>query len=130
MKIQLFAVSLLLLGACAETSVQPMSQDTFKVSTNAAPACGPTGARTLAFKAAAIEVIRKGGDRFVIVNDTSDTGMTGDIFTGMYQNYQQGMIVKMIQPGTAEARNALSARETLGANWQEVVAEGVPNTCT
>lgn len=128
---KILAVSALgLVTACAETSVMQMSRDTFKVQTHAAPACGPTGARNLAYKAAAIEVIRKGGDLFVIENDASDTGLTGDMFSGFYQNYQQGIVVRMIEAGSRDARNALSARETLGASWQELVAKGVPNTCT
>lgn len=124
------ALVLMQLAGCAETAVQPMSKDTFKVATHAAPACGPTGARNLAFKAAAIEVVRKGGDKFIIVNDSSDSGLQGDFFTGMYTNFSQGMVVRMIPERSPEASNALSARETLGANWQEVIAEGVPNTCT
>ena len=123
-------ISFTFLTACAETSVTAMSRDTFKVQTNAAPACGPTGARNLAYKAAAIEVIRKGGDLYIIGGDRSDTGMTGDIFSGMYQNYAQGIVVRMINKNSNEANNALSARETLGVDWQEQVTEGVPNTCT
>ena len=107
-----------------------MSQDTFKISTNAAPACGPTGARNVAFKAAAIEVIRKGGDKFIIVGDNTDMGMQGDIFNGFNTNYSQGMVVRMIREGSAEASNALSARAQLGANWQQIVADGVPPTCS
>jgi hypothetical protein len=117
------------LAACTQTNVQPMARDTFRVSTNAAPACGPTGARNVAFKAAAIEVIRKGGDSFIIERDSTDSGMQGDIFTGMYTNYSQGMVVRMIPESSREASNALSAREVLGANWQTIVSEGVPNTC-
>ena len=119
-----------LLSACATTDVQPMSKDTFKISTNAAPACGPTGARNVAFKAAAIEVIRKGGDKFIIVGDNTDMGMQGDIFNGFNTNYSQGMVVRMIREGSAEASNALSARAQLGANWQQIVADGVPPTCS
>jgi hypothetical protein len=100
-----------------------MSKDTFKVDTHAAPACGPSGARNVAFKTAAIEVIRKGGDKFIIKGDQSQM----DGWTG---SFSQGMVVKMIQDGSREARNALSARETLGADWQAMVAEGVPTTCT
>lgn len=120
---------LLALAACAETQIQPMTKDTFKVATHAAPACGPSGARNVAFKSAAIEVIRKGGDKFVILGDQTDSGMQGDIFSGFHQNFSQGMVVKMIPEGSREAANALSARETLGADWQELVAKGTPNTC-
>lgn len=110
-------------SACAQTSVQQMSKDTFKVDTTAAPACGPAGARNVAFRAAAIEVIRKGGDKFIITGDQSR-------MDGWSGTYAQGMIVKMIPDGSREARNALSARETLGADWQTIIAEGVQNTCT
>ncbi|WP_235822665.1 hypothetical protein [Pseudogemmobacter blasticus] len=119
-----------MLAACATTDVQPMSNDTFKVQTHAAPACGPSGARNVAFKAAAIEVIRKGGDKFIILGDQSDMGMQGDIFTGFNTNYAQGMVVKMIPDQSSEARNALSARQQLGADWQAIVAKGVPPTCS
>lgn len=99
-----------------------MSKDTFKVATNAAPACGPIGARNVAFKTAAIEVIRRGGDRFIIVSDNSDS----NVWTG---DHSQGMVVKLIPAGSPESRNALSAREQLGANWQEILAQGAPTTC-
>lgn len=120
---------LLAVAACTQTQIQPMTKDTFKVATHAAPACGPAGARNVAFKSAAIEVIRKGGDKFVIVGDQTDSGMQGDIFSGFHQNYSQGMVVKMIPEGTREAANALSARETLGADWQTLVSKGAPTTC-
>lgn len=119
----------LTLAACAQTDIQPMSHDTFKVATHAAPACGPSGARNVAFKTAAIEVIRKGGDRFVITSDHSDSGLTGSVFSGFHQNFSQGMVVRVIPNNSPEARTALSARAVLGDDWHEVVAKGVPTTC-
>lgn len=113
----------LALGACAQTQIQPMTKDSFKVATHAAPACGPSGARNVAFKSAAIEVIRKGGDKFVILGDHTDSGMQGDFFSGFNQNYSQGMVIKMIPDNAPEAKNALSARETLGSDWQALVAK-------
>lgn len=112
---------LLLVAACAQTSVQPMARDTFKVDTQAAPACGPQGARTVAFRTAAIEVIRRGHDKFVIVKDTSQS---------LYGGHGQGMVVKVIPEGSPRAGNALSARTTLGPDWRQMVAEGAPQTCT
>lgn len=100
-----------------------MSQDTFKVATMAAPACGPNGARNVAFKTAAIEVIRRGGDKFVLVGDTN----TSNVWSGAHD---QSMIVRIIPENSAEARNALSARTQLGADWQAVLAEGAPTTCS
>ncbi|KEO61411.1 hypothetical protein [Thioclava indica] len=115
-------VMLLLVAACAQTNIQPMAQDTFKVSTMAAPACGPNGARNVAFKTAAIEVIRRGGDKFVLIGDAAQS----DFWSG---NHNQSMVVKLVPEGSAEARNALSARQQLGANWQEILAKGAPTTC-
>ncbi|WP_347268975.1 hypothetical protein [Paracoccus sp. (in: a-proteobacteria)] len=123
------AALVLAVAACAQTQIQPMSKDTFKVATHAAPACGPSGARNVAFKSAAIEVIRKGGDKFLIVGDQSDSGLQGDFFSGFQQNYSQGMVVRLVADGAPEAGNALSARETLGADWQQIVAKGAPTTC-
>lgn len=113
---------MLLLTACATTSVQPLTQDSFKVATNAAPACGPQGARNVAFQTAAIEVIRRGGDLFVVQGDTTD-------FDGWTGSSQQGMEIRVIDPSSREAENALSARKTLGDGWEEKVASGAPTTC-
>lgn len=100
-----------------------MSQDTFKVATTAAPACGPNGARNVAFKTAAVEVIRKGADKFILVGDANNS----NFWSG---THDQSMVVRIIPENSPEARNALSARGQLGANWQEIVAEGAPTTCT
>ena len=118
----ILAMALGALSACAQSSIQPMSQDTFKVATTAAPACGPSGARNVAFKTAAVEVIRKGGDKFVLAGDTTNK----DFWSG---SYGQDMIVRMVPENSREAANALSARGQLGANWQQIVAEGAPTTC-
>lgn len=111
------------LSACASSTVQPMSKDTFKIDTHAAPACGPNGARNVAFKTAAIEVIRRGRDKFVLVGDQSDESFwTGD--------HKQGMIVRVIPENSPDAANALSAREQLGPDWQKVLTKGAPTTCS
>lgn len=118
-----FLFALVLLSACAQSSIQPMSQDTFKVATTAAPACGPNGARNVAFKTAAVEVIRRGSDKFVLVGDSNNS----NFWSG---SHDQSMIVRLIPENSPEARNALSARGQLGADWQAVVASGAPTTCT
>ena len=123
----------LLLVACAETSVQPLTQTSFKISTVTSD-CGRQDARDIAFKAAAVEVINRGGDRFIIVGDQSGSELAGGFFTGYggfqtYSNNTQDMVVQMIQKGDANFRNALSARQTLGADWQAVVSKGTPQTC-
>jgi len=132
---RLFTIGVLLLAGCAQTSIQPLSRNTFKVATQAAPACGQEGARKVAYRAAAIQVIKNGGDRFIIVGDQTGSRMVGGSFTqyGGYQTYNshlQDMVVKMLSPNDPEYSNGLSARETLGADWQEIVSKKPSNTCT
>lgn len=117
------AAGLMAVAGCAQSSIQPMAQDTFKVATQAAPACGSNGARNVAFKSAAVEVIRRGHDRFILVGDNN----ADNFWTG---SHQQDMVVKIIPENSPEARNALSARQQLGSNWQQIIAKGAPVTCT
>ncbi|MCK0168593.1 hypothetical protein MWU52_13595 [Jannaschia sp. S6380] len=125
MTLRFFAMTALALivSACATTDVQQLTQTSFKVSTRGAPACGSAGTRNVAFRTAAVEVIRRGHDLFIIEGDT--TGYDG--WSGVSE---QGMVVQLIDANSPEASNALSARQTLGADWQNVVREGAPTTCT
>jgi hypothetical protein len=137
MKLRLLAASMacIALVGCAQTDIQPLTATSFMVATEAAPACGRSGARKVANQAAAIEVIRRGGDKFIFVSQSTDsrtTGVTYNAYTGFqtYNSNEQGLVVEMVKRGDKAYRNALSAREILGANWQEKVSKGVPNTCT
>lgn len=112
----LFAATL---AGCAVTKVQPLTKSSFKISTAAAPACGQNGAAEVANKVASIEVIKRGGDRFIFVASNSD-----------YRIIEESMVVLMVDRGDSEYSESFSARELLGPNWQEVVAKGIPNTCT
>lgn len=124
-----------MLAGCAQTDIQPLTRTSFKVATSAAPACGPSGARRVANQAAAIEVINRGGDRFVFVGDQSGsrmTGMTYNAYTGFetYNTHDQAMVVQMVQKGDGNYNDALSAREILGPEWQQKVSDGIPDTCS
>jgi len=126
---------LIALAGCAETDIQPMTKTSFMVATEAAPACGRSGAREVANKAAAIEVIRRGGDRFIFVDGRTGSRLTGatyNPYVGIqtYNTNEQNLVVQMTPPGHPQRANALSARQILGPNWETAVAEGVPNTCT
>lgn len=121
--------------ACAQTDIQPLTATSFMIATQAAPACGRSGARKVANQAAAIEVIKRGGDRFIFASQSTDsrtTGVTYSAYTGFQtlNSNEQGLVVEMVKRGNKNFNNSLSARELLGANWQEKVAKGVPNTCT
>lgn len=134
MKRVVIGVSLLLFAGCVETSVQPLTRSSFKISTEAEDMCGTKGTREIAFREAAIEVIKRGADRFIIVGDQSRSAITGGMFTtyGGFQTYgtnTQDMVVQILEKGDTAYNDALSARQTLGPNWQTLVAEGSSDTC-
>lgn len=52
---------------CASATVIPLAQDTIQITSAAAPICGMTGAQNVASQRAAIETIRRGYDRYIIV---------------------------------------------------------------
>ncbi|MDQ2064797.1 hypothetical protein Q9295_00285 [Xinfangfangia sp. CPCC 101601] len=121
-------------AGCVETSVQPLTQTSFKVSTEAEDLCGSKGTRDITFRTAAIEVIKRGADRFVVVGDQSHSAITGGMFTsyGTFDTYgtkTQDMVIQIVHKGSQGYNNALSARQTLGPDWQAIVAEGAPQSC-
>lgn len=65
----LLSIALLsgVLAGCARTSVMPLSADTVQITVSAAPVCGAAGAQSVAVKQAAVETIRQGFDRFIII---------------------------------------------------------------
>jgi hypothetical protein len=130
-----FASGLTFLTACANTDIQPLTATSFKISTEAAPACGRSGARKVANQAAAIEVIRRGGDRFIFLSEDTDSRVSGvdyNVWTGFqtYNTNEQSLVVQMVYAGQSGYKESLSAKGLLGPNWKAIVAEGIPDTCT
>ena len=96
--------------------------------------CGAKGTREIAFKSAAIEVINRGADKFIVVGDQSSSNITGGQFTtyGGFQTYgsnTQDMVIQIVKKGDPRFADALSAKQTLGPDWQEIVAKGTPDSC-
>ena len=123
-----------LLTGCVQTSVQPLTQSSFKIATETEDLCGAKGAREVAFQSAAIEVIKRGADRFVVLGDQSRSEISGGFFTGYggfetYGSNMQDMVIQIVSKGDPDYSNALSARQTLGPGWQAIVEKGSPNTC-
>jgi hypothetical protein len=118
-KLATYTVVCLILTGCAVTKIQPLTTDSFVVSTAAAPACGQSGASKVANRVAALEVIKRGGDRFYFSSANSD-----------YRIIEDSLVVKMVSPGDPNYKNSFSARQELGPNWQEIYAKGTPQTCT
>lgn len=124
------------LAACAQTSTIPISQDTFQLTSRTAPICGASGAERVAVRQAAAEVIRRGGDRFVIAGAQGTANVIGHtpvvvqgtggggamVYGGAPMvAHGQGLLVRMFRDGDPAGANALSAREQLGPNWPAIV---------
>jgi len=109
----------LVVSGCASTKIQPLTRTSFSVSTMAAPACGQAGAAKVANRVAAVEVIKRGGDRFFFKAASSD-----------YRIIEDSLIVQMVDKGDPEYSESFSAREELGPKWQEIAAKGTPLTCS
>lgn len=127
-----------LLTGCAYTDVQSLTQTSFKISTRGAPACSAEGTRNAALRSAAVEVIKKGGDRFVLISDEGSQGYA----RGVYSPYggvisvvplvhnNQDLVVQMLSSDDPGYDNEQSARQVLGADWQTIATEGALTTCT
>lgn len=116
-------------SGCAFNSVQQMSSDTFQVAVTSAPICGRAGAARVSEKIAAIEVIKRGQDRFLISSAQSDSEF-GGFFAGVpLARGQQSIIVKTPGVDDPDYARALSARQILGPDWEEIVEKGRPGTC-
>lgn len=79
MKIGLLAIAAILLGACASSRVMPLGDNTFQISSSAAPVCGQAGAERVAFQRAAVETVNRGFDSFRILagNYSNDVRVVG-----------------------------------------------------
>lgn len=146
---RLLIIGCVALTACTTSSAVRTSQNTAMITTNAAPVCGGAGASKVAEKQAAIETIRAGFDRYIIVAANNQDNVRlyqqpGSFYaasgygssavgynpgaTVVYGSYDQGMSITMYHERDAGAENALSARETLGPKWSSIVKNGI-NSC-
>jgi hypothetical protein len=157
----LLVLSLAVAG-CARTSVLPLAADTLQITASAAPACGATGAQSVALHRAAVETLRHNYDRFIIVgqgaqnnvrvintpptqattvgsgvitangNTATVSGVSTTTYSGggpmVFGSHDQSLVIKMFRDSDAGAQNAISARDTLGPNWQKEMASN-ENTC-
>lgn len=143
-----------LLSGCAETQAIRTSSDTLIIHTSAAPSCGVQGALSVAQKMAAIETIRAGYDAYVIFDSDAQNNVTTETLPGSYHTngfatagngyatynatttYQPGptiyngsneaaLHIKMFKKGQKNYTKAIPAREVLGSDWQELVANGI-----
>jgi len=130
------------LGGCAGASTVPLSQDTVQITARAAPICGAVGAEKIAVRQAAVETIRRGYDRFIVLNAQAGgtyAGSTPIVVQRLGGGVamasggapmiapNQGLVIKMFKDGDPAAANALSARDSLGPDWQEQTKKNTIN---
>lgn len=87
------AIAVLALCGCASSSVMDVASDTVMISTSAAPACGQRGAQEVAVRRAAYETLRRGFDKYVILDADaqSNVGVVG--YTPLTSNtYSSGTL--------------------------------------
>ena len=144
---------------CASTSVTPIAQNQFLLSTSAAPACGRSGAAKVAAKMAAVETLRRGYPRFVILGGSSEsnvqavsTGPTYAYTTGTVTGYgntaygnsttqfggnqtifvgsnDADLRVLMLKKGDRGFDQGLDAKSELGPDWKTIAEKGI-QTCS
>lgn len=135
------------LVACAHSSTMQLDANTVAVTVSAAPVCGITGAQRIAYEDAAIQTLRLGFDRFVIVGARGQDSLAGVIngpvtastygstttvsggLSTLVSRHRQQLIVRMFHDGDPMAGRAVSAKLVLGPNWQKKVQNGAPSTC-
>lgn len=148
----------LALAACVETSVTPVARNQFLLSTSAAPVCGASGAQGVAARMAAVETLRRGFERFIIVGAGSQNNVgvmqtrpTSAYTTGSFNTYgnttygnqtttfygggpvvygthDASLAVVMLNKGDRDYQNGVDAKQTLGPKWSELVEKGI-KTC-
>lgn len=153
-------VALVLLAVgCASTEVTQLSRNEVLISTSAAPACRETGAQRVAARMAAVQTLRSGFDRYIIVGvgnrsnvrpvalpPTGSTTVgqvtaTGNTAYGTSNTTYHGggvvlagrhsayLHVVMLNPDDAGYDEGVDARSVLGENWRRYVEDGIP-TCS
>lgn len=83
-------------------------------------------------RAAAIEVIKRGGDKFVYLDNQTQRKTVKIAVNGRITPHTQiknvGTVL-MVEEGQAGYDHALSARKILGPDWQNIVQKGLGLIC-
>ena len=132
------AVVMTLLG-CARTSVVQLSENQARILVDAATVCGPTGAQHVAYQQAAVATISLGYDRFRVLalggsqqaagyqsTTYGEGGLYPTTINTPYIRYGSELHIEMFREGDQKGFDAVSARATLGADWQSIVESGGP----
>lgn len=123
------AIAALVLASCASTRATQMSADTIKIDANTAPVCaGQTN--EIMMRRAGVETIRRGYDKYILLNHGTGSVVTGVNEYGQLSRAGTGsVIVKMFKANDPAGAKALSARDLLGPDWQEIVNKKEKSSC-
>lgn len=106
-----------------------MSKDVVKIDISSSPSCRDE-TNNLMMQRAGIETIQRGYDKYVLLDHGTGSVATGiDQYGSIYRSGTGSVVVKMFKDGDPAGVNALSARDLLGPNWQEIVAKGPKQSC-
>lgn len=147
-------LSAAVLTACTSSDTIRTSANTAIVRTSAAPVCGGSGAARVAQQRAAIETVKAGYDRYVIMDGASTNNVrvargpgtyhhsgtvSGGFYSGtttyqpgmpiVYGRHEQAFSIRMFREDEPGAQYAIPAREVLGENWAERVKAGSIGAC-
>lgn len=96
----------ILLAACSHSSVLDLDANTVQVSANAAPICGAEGAQKVTTRLAAIETIKHGFDRYIVLGSQAGTTPQYAGTTPLVANsYGSGTVTTYGNTGTFQAQS-------------------------
>lgn len=148
----IFIFALALLAGCARTETIRTSANSFILQTVAPADCGAVGAARVASQMAAVETIRAGFDRYIIIGGQASNNVTYvqspavtytertpsngrdrgsetttyvPATTSAVGTHDQELSVVMFRNGDPDGQNAISARDALGPDWADKVKDGV-----
>ncbi len=79
---------------------------------------------------AGVETIRRGYDKYILLNHGTGSVVTGVNEYGQLSRAGTGsVIVKMFKANDPAGAKALSARDLLGPDWQEIVNKKEKSSC-
>lgn len=120
-KIIAIAAVALLTTSCAKSSSMPLTKSMAQITSIVTPPCDAEGAHKVANERAAVETLKYGYQRFVIVNYNPIAGDPPGNSTSMPSAHSQELTVKMFNPGEKGYREAISAKDVLGQDWEDAL---------
>ena len=121
----------LVLSACAETSVTPLSNNQILLHTSVDSDCSKARAASVASQMAAIETLRRGFERYLIQNASTSSSYAPILIDWNLYDFgskDAELQVLMLNPGDRDFNKAVDAKTTLGPEWKTLVEKGI-NSC-